>query len=145
MMLFKKKNDAFPAILLGSLIGIFGVHIIALVESLYYTFWWLDIVLHFAGGFWAGSFLFYLYYYSFRESFRASFPLAVFIIVSGAAFVGIGWEIFEFAMDAIHVPFLGIGLSGKALLADTLLDLIMDVAGALFAALFFLWRKTHAS
>lgn len=142
-MFFKKQNN-FPIFLIVALVFILGIHIVALVASLYYLFSWLDIVLHFVGGFWFASLLFYVFYYSFRGSIRAPVFLAFFILVSGTAFAGVAWEFFEFAMDAMYVPFLGLGLSGKALLADTLLDLLMDMAGGASAASFLLWKKKIA-
>ncbi|PIR69237.1 MAG: hypothetical protein COU47_04015 [Candidatus Niyogibacteria bacterium CG10_big_fil_rev_8_21_14_0_10_46_36] len=142
-MFFKKEKDNFPAFLLTSLVIILGVHIFALLTSLYYILPWFDIAVHGMGGFWAASFIYYLLFYTYRGSVRMPCFIAFVVIVSGTALVGVLWEFFEFAMDIINIPFLGIGLSGKAVLVDTLLDLLMDIAGGSLAGMLLLWLKKN--
>ena len=111
---------------------IFGTHLIALKGSLYWHYVWLDVPLHFAGGIWlalAGS-------WALLASGRRLDERMVFaFVVLGS----IAWEIFEAL----------IGTQREAnFLFDTVLDLTMDMAGAIIGfmlARLFVKRDTIPS
>lgn len=118
---------AFRLILLSlSLVAILGLHMVSITAEYnwYNEFWWLDWILHFAGGAWVAVF-------SLVFKRRAQ-PLAV---VAFAFFVGIGWEVLEYVFN---VPFFGVGEAsfGDSLwILDTLMDLFFDVSAAMLVAL----------
>ena len=93
----------------------------------YSSIWYLDMIMHFLGGFWLGlAFLWFLL----KENL--SFALILKIIL-GVLFVGILWEIFELLFNNIVAqnPFN---------ILDTSSDLFFDISGGLCAIL-YIWRK----
>src|SRR5688572_24880802 len=60
-----------------------------------------------------------------------------FFAVTFAVFLGVLWEIFEFAVDKI-APIVNMQ-SGETGVADTMHDLIVDTLGAIVVALMGLW------
>jgi len=112
----------------------------------YYTyFWWWDVVLHTMSGALLGIAGFVLIYVlntekkifnRLRPGFMALFSFAF------AVAIGAIWEIFEFTMDTNF----GFNLQRTGL-HDTMWDLIVDVAGALFIAIigFFYVRSKNYS
>jgi len=112
-------------ILIASLAAILTAHSIAVHNGHYNTFWWLDIVLHAAGGAWVAYFSFVV----FRARSRAQ--IFMFVLLCGGA-----WEMLEFFLD---IPFFGVNeahIRDPIWLLDTLTDLTVDVvAGFLFSLL----------
>lgn len=109
---------------LASLIfAIFLVHFVASKFYLYYSVWYLDILMHFLGGFWIG--LLYFYLFPPKENSAVSF-LKVFLFVFG---LGIGWEVFEMMVNDIIAqnPFDYL---------DTISDLFFDLFGGFCAILY---------
>ena len=94
---------------------IFGTHFIALKGALYWHYVWLDVPLHFAGGIWlalAGSWALL------AAGRRLDERLVFTFVILGS----IAWEIFEAV----------IGTQREAnFLFDTVLDLTMDMTGAI--------------
>ncbi|MEK7650133.1 MAG: hypothetical protein AAB367_04235 [Patescibacteria group bacterium] len=109
------------ALFLISLVAILGMHVASISpeRDWYNSFWWLDLVLHFAGGAWVAC-LFLVFV-------RYTNPLAVIFF---ATIVALCWEILEYQYN---VPFFGVG---EASFADSLwiLDTIIDIALAVTAA-----------
>lgn len=101
------------------LAGIAVVHIAALQWYLYWHFVWLDVPVHFAGGVWLalmGSWIL----------LRAGQEMRVETVFSIVVVLSIAWEIFELAA----------GIPREAnFLFDTVLDLTMDMAGAILGFL----------
>jgi hypothetical protein len=125
-----KRIPMWPLIILLFLIMLLNGA--ALYWHLYYFIWWLDIPMHFLGGLWVALFslawLFRSPYVGSNERspfFVWMFALAVTLLV------GLVWELFEFNLSTI------VGFSERDL-GDTLLDLVMDVAGAVSGTVFFL-------
>ncbi|HLD33629.1 MAG TPA: hypothetical protein VJB66_02805 [Candidatus Nanoarchaeia archaeon] len=112
----------------------------------YYTyFWWWDVVLHTTSGILLGIAGFVLIYVLNEEKkifnrLRPGF-MALFSFTFAVA-IGAIWEIFEFTLDSNF----GFNLQ-KSGLVDTMWDLIVDVAGALFIAIlgFFYVRSKNYS
>jgi hypothetical protein len=104
--------------------------------DLYYRFWWWDIVLHTGSGFLLGIIGFLALFLlnqtdRLPEGMRPAF--LCFFGLTFAVFLGVLWEIFEFAIDMI-VPGANM-LSWETGAGDTIVDLIVDTVGAIIVAL----------
>ncbi len=105
---------------------------IALENFLYWRFWWFDILMHFLGGFWVSLTALWLFYFSsFVKNYRKNLIDIFIISLTSVLVVGIGWEVFEFVIETSF---------SNNYVADTILDLIMDVVGSLVIT--FLLLKT---
>lgn len=112
----------------------------ALYYSWYFYHWWLDLPMHFFGGYWVAFTALWLVYLSGRVHIPDSYRdpekvLIVALIAAGAA--GVLWEVFEFSIDTF------IRITETYDVADTLSDLAMDVAGALAASTVFTSRLLY--
>lgn len=101
------------------------VHYLALNFYLYWTIGWLDILVHFLGGFLIGLFvIFFAVSYSKLENL-GKYKIIIFSLVIGITLaVGLLWELWE-----VFVGFTDTLTD----LGDTILDLIMDTAGSVVA------------
>lgn len=100
------------------------------VKSYYMRFWWWDVILHIGAGAALGLVGFMVMYILVKE--KKIRTTAGFVALFGFAFalsLGAVWEIFEFTMDQLFA--MNMQKSG---LMDTMWDLIVDGAGALFTA-----------
>ncbi|OGI95388.1 hypothetical protein A2917_02390 [Candidatus Nomurabacteria bacterium RIFCSPLOWO2_01_FULL_42_17] len=93
----------------------------------YSALWWLDVLMHFLGGFWIG--LLYLYLFSPKNISRALISRTLFFVL----LVGVGWEVFEILVNEVLAQ-------NSFDYLDTLADLILDLSGGLYAIL-YLWKK----
>ncbi len=145
-----------PYILLGVLI-VFAIAALVAGELLgaYKSFWWWDDMLHTISGVIVGLVGFLMVYF-----FNARYNMAIsplFIAVFAFAFatvIAVGWEIFEFTMDALFranmqrwsqpdtVWLIGREYQGDGL-RDTISDLIVGWVGALFASVFAYLAYKH--
>ncbi len=104
---------------------------------------WVDIPLHFMGGF-VAAFFFCTYFKNtligiMREKNFWS-GLFVFISIIGfAAIIGIGWELYEWFYD-IFVAIPQASLRTQGSLNDTMGDLILDLSGGVSVALLFFYN-----
>jgi hypothetical protein len=109
-----------------SLVVVLG-HILGSLYHWYDHYFFLDVIVHFAGGAWvvfaAFAFIPFFRGISSRKKFMLSLAFA-------ALTVGAAWEIFEFVIDRYYSP----GFQGSPL--DTLSDLIIDSLGGIAAALY---------
>lgn len=110
-------------------------------EWLYDTWLWFDIVMHFLGGVVAAVIAMALWDANVKSvALRTKKPLvrwAFFAtcIVSFGAFVGVGWEWFEFIFSQLtDIP--GAWGFGQPGLGDTMADLFCDILGAFSVTLF---------
>ncbi len=102
----------------------------------YYRFWWWDLVLHTASGFLLGIIGFVaLFVLNQTDRIRPAMTPAFisFFGVTFAVTLGVAWEIFEFAADTVR-PELNMQ-SNETGVRDTMVDLIVDAAGAVVVAL----------
>ncbi len=105
-------------------------------RDLYYRFWWWDIVLHTGSGFLLGI-IGFLALFLMNQTDRL--PPGIrpaflcFFGVTFAVFLGVLWEIVEFAID-LAVPWTNMQ-SRETGVGDTMLDLIVDTLGAIVVAL----------
>jgi uncharacterized membrane protein YjdF len=124
-----------PQFQLFAIAFVFGSLFLGEVHSYYTRFWWWDLVLHAMSGFLLGIVGFLLVHLlneaeeigiHMKPGFVAFFA---FLFALG---MGVLWELFEFAMDT----FFGTNMQKAMLgdpsgLTDTMLDLLVDAAGAL--------------
>ena len=92
----------------------------------YYSIWWLDMLMHFLGGFWVGLFFVYVFYN--KNTFSKQLLAVIFCVL----LFGILWEFFEFFMNVIAHDSFDI--------LDTLSDIFFDLAGG-FSAIFYCYKK----
>ena len=121
---FVAASFVFLSLFLGSAAG------------LYHYFWWWDILLHTGSGFLLGIIGFLaLFLLNQTERIPAGIRPAFlcFFGVTFAVFLGVLWEIFEFAIDLL-VPGQNMQ-SGETGVGDTMLDLIVDTLGAVIVGI----------
>jgi fatty-acid desaturase len=95
------------------------IHVVATVGSLYWYYWWFDIMMHFWGGLLIGLGVHALCRLN-SVKLRPTFSL-VFIVVAVAA---ISWELFEW-FTGLYNP--------NSYVMDTLLDVALGFGGGLLA------------
>lgn len=96
----------------------------------YSSIWYLDIIMHFLGGLWLG--LAFIYLFSPQDhSFNSVFKILLFVLL-----IGVGWEVFEIAVNDVITknPFNYL---------DTLSDIFFDLSGGLCAIL-YVWSRTKS-
>jgi|GEM_PF-1266915 len=119
---------ALQVALLGiTLAAILGTHALGITpeRNWYNQFWWLDWILHFAGGAWVAL--------MFTVSTRRARPISIISFVFAAGFL---WEVLEYYYN---IPFFGVGeasFSDSLWILDTLIDLGLDVGAAVLVAVF---------
>ena len=116
---------------------IFIVNYLAMKFYWYSSIWWLDMLMHFFGGFWLGL---TLIWFSLPKDIsltkqlfeKQNFKLILKILL-GVLIVGVLWEIFEVIVNnnTLRLSFN---------LLDTLSDICFDITGGSFAILYFLKR-----
>ena len=124
-------RKSFPVSLLVLVLFIAVVNGLANEFSWYWRIPWLDMPMHFLGGFWVGSVA--LWFYSpgvFKRSFYIYLTSLVAVIV-----VGTLWELFEFNIDTLTV------VSGQNGMLDTSSDIMFDIIGGTVAAAYFIFKK----
>ncbi|OGF69919.1 hypothetical protein A3H65_02655 [Candidatus Giovannonibacteria bacterium RIFCSPLOWO2_02_FULL_45_14] len=119
-------------------LAIFLVHGWATLSAAYFYYWWLDLVLHGAGGLWVGMTALYLIR---NENFS---PIIIFWLVFGsAAIVGLFWEFFEFALAHLPGELSKFGFIQQGI-EDVLSDLLSDLIGGIIAfSLFRTQQKNY--
>ena len=124
-----KKN--FTKWLVSLIFFILLVHSLALKFYWYFTIWWLDMFVHFLGGFWIG--LVALWFFSKKFKFLTESKAFIGIILKILFFVllvGIGWEVFEILVNDVIAK-------DSFDYLDILSDLFFDLVGGAFVTLFF--------
>lgn len=116
---------------------ILAAHVWAMANSGYFYVWWLDIVLHFAGGFWLAAIVIFFFLEKHSSEFPKRRDLSFLILVSMVSLGGILWEFFEFGYDVFFArpPVLPLAQLGQG---DTMGDLFLDLLGAGVAHFLFL-------
>lgn len=106
---------------------IFLVNFFALKFYWYSLIWYLDIMMHFLGGFWIG--LFFLYIFSRGKQLSFNLNLLFKLLLMGFL-IGLLWELYEFYLNIVA------GTSFN--LNDTLSDLFFDLLGIAVSLFYFL-------
>lgn len=118
-------------LLIAFLTFILVFHAIATINYWYWQYLWLDMPMHFLGGFWvAMAFVYLISNYQFpilNESFLPKAPLFI-IILSFVAFIGVFWEFYEFLND-IFLSSRNYSQIFQQGAADTIGDLFFDLFG----------------
>jgi hypothetical protein len=110
------------------LVFLFGL--IFYFSGTYALFPWLDIPMHFIGGF-SIAFMFFLFFRLWKEEGLVGIKnnfIFIFLIVCIVAFFAVCWELWEF----IAGNFLGISFFAQESLEDTLFDLFLSLIGGFF-------------
>ena len=93
----------------------------------YSLIWYLDIVMHFLGGFWVGLFFLYVFFRKEQPSFTSGLFFKLLFIT---LLVGLLWELYEFLLNIIAItPFN---------LNDTILDIFSSLLGSTVSVFYFL-------
>ena len=124
------KEKKLIGIMLGLIYALLIIHGLALWFYLYWVYAWFDIMTHFMGGLWVGFATIWLFYYSRFKLAKDSpfFARSLITVLLSMLVVGILWEVYEV------VTLLILGAEFPAgYLGDTILDVIMDMTGALTA------------
>jgi len=115
----------------------FAVHTIASFNDLYRSMAWVDIPAHFLSGVFSAAFFYWFFQYrpSYFDTSR-NFGITLVLVLGWVTLIGVGWEFFEYLYDLSIVKY---GLELKVLqfgLVDTLGDLLFDMLGGAFLAIF---------
>lgn len=128
----QKKEHVLKVLLI--LIWILAlIHMIAEYYYLYWIFRWFDMVTHFLGGVWLGVAGLWVWFYSgyIRKPSLPEKNIFLIALLSGVL-IGIVWELFEYGVW----QWSGSGLPANYY-GDTVLDLCVDILGALMGAHLF--------
>ncbi|HMO78978.1 MAG TPA: hypothetical protein PJ997_02235 [Candidatus Paceibacterota bacterium] len=110
------------------------LHYVATIYSFYWSVDWFDIMMHFLGGLLMGLIAFWIFFTSEKINYPKDNSLVIFFTVVGfTLIIGLSWELWE-----IFVGFTDVDLD----MGDTILDIIMDVIGAI-AAYYYGLLKTN--
>lgn len=112
------------------------------IPSIYYGWYlnwdWVDIVLHFAGGFFVAMFM--ADYLKDRLIPGQGIKNAL-VVVGATIFIGVVWEFAEYlANQTLMEPakkYLGVNAYFMGDIQDTIMDLLMDILGALTLVISF--------
>lgn len=129
------------------LVFILALHFVATINHWYWIYNWLDIPMHFLGGFWvalaAAASIFNFQFPISNEIFKQKNLSFFIIILSFVALIGIFWEFFEFLYDVLissrgYSGFMQLGA------ADMTGDLFFDLLGGLaFLIIYILYRSSR--
>ena len=112
--------------LLYLIIFILVINFLASKLYWYSSVWYIDMIVHFLGGFWVG--LLFLYFFSARGDVHSLIRLLFFVLL-----IGIGWEVYEVLVNDVfaQIPFNFL---------DTASDILFDLAGGALAMFYFFKR-----
>lgn len=127
----------FKIFLIGLLVCLAGFYAATLTFSLLYSLWWIGVVLHFVGGFWAAC----LFYELARKKNIDSSVFWWMVLIGASASFGIVVELVQYAMYVLNIPIIAMKANLPGALEDTLADLLFDMTGGTFAAYFLLWKR----
>jgi hypothetical protein len=125
----EKINMVSLKFIFGLLIFILLLHVIAIVNSWYWVYTWLDIPMHFLGGFWLAVVFFY-FVNPRLQIINYKLLITLISALGFVALVGVFWEFFEFLCDVFIFSkgYLEVAQQGTA---DTMSDLFFDLLGGL--------------
>lgn len=113
-----KRTFGIFLFLLILVIGIF--HNIAIAYYVYWRFLWTDLVVHFLAGLWIALVGFWIFRFWTKEPVLSQRNILIVTLIF-AVFVGVFWEIFEYAIGIVEYS--------SRYTEDTILDILMDVLG----------------
>lgn len=125
-----KGMNSLGKYIIALFIVLFVVHASAMVNFWYWAFPWLDIPMHFLGGFWAAMIFVFLDSKFKLGILKKKFFLNLLLIVSFVALIGVLWEFFEFSYDYFSNS-MEISEIAQQGLTDTIGDLFFDLFGGI--------------
>ncbi|MCF7834047.1 MAG: hypothetical protein K9L98_01165 [Candidatus Pacebacteria bacterium] len=128
-----RKN--ISALLVSLAFFIFLANLGAIKFHWYYSIHWLDMLMHFLGGFWVAILAVFLFIPN-KVSWQSVLKIVGFVL-----FIGIMWEFFEISLNSVTVK-------DDFDMIDTLSDVFFDTFGAFVAVLylyFFTYNKNSVS
>jgi hypothetical protein len=136
-VLIRRRYHVFipPEFQLAAAAFVFVSLYLGSARGYYSKFWWWDVVLHTSSGFLLGIAGFVTLFLLNRTDRIPKGMRPIFVCFFGvtfAVFLGVVWEIFEFACDEVR-PAWDMQ-SRKSGVRDTMWDLIVDTAGAVIVA-----------
>ena len=96
---------------------------------LHWTVWWFDLLLHFFSGS-CVAMATVVFWNNFRDTSQTPRLKMIFIALLGTIIVGLLWEAYELLLGATSFS------EDVAYWSDTVSDLVMDVSGGFFGALY---------
>jgi len=130
-----EKRLPYPLVLLISAILI--VNFLAVYFSWYWRVPWLDMAMHFSGGFWAAGILVWVFSYwsgPFINIFRRKEFRNIGVVLIGVIVIGLLWEVYEYTADYFA------GRTDYDII-DTISDLMLDLMGGTIAGFYFLKKE----
>jgi len=132
---FDKFGMISPKFILGLLVFIIFIHALATINNWYWTYNWIDMPMHFLGGFWLG--VIFLYFIMPKlEITDHKLLITMILVVSFAVLIGVLWEFFEFLSD-IFLAGKGIFEISQQGTGDTMSDLFFDLLGGFIAFIIY--------
>ncbi len=121
------KQLTLPFSIIALSLVLLALHVVAGEMYFYWIYWWYDVMMHWFGGFVIGLFSLWVLY---RQAPVLVSTVGKRIVASLASVIVIGllWEYFEYIIGSHHYEVL------NSYGVDTTMDVAMDVAGALTAA-----------
>ena len=121
----KTKHIILLSIVVFSVL-LLGLHMAAEHYYFYWTYWWFDIVMHGLGGFIIGSLALWILTYEYSPVPQLA-PARLMTAIVIVFLIGALWEVFEYVVGSnLYEIFDSYAL-------DTVMDLAMDLCGALIA------------
>ena len=125
--------------MLGRLLIIFFIlialiHGLGLAQSWYWSYLWLDTVMHLLGGGWLSLLFFYLFEKRWRIfDLKKSFSATLILALGFVSFAAVLWEFYEYSYDNFiaGIP-ESIPRPHPSLYADTLKDFMNALIGGMF-------------
>lgn len=115
-------------IITGLIIIVSALHAGALSYSLYWHFWWYDLIVHFFGGVFAGLLVAWAVFFSgYVKRIHITTKSLFLASIAGAIIIGVGWEVFE--------RLIGHTWSPEGYWLDTGIDIVMDILGGILGFL----------
>ena len=111
---------------------IFLANHMALKFYWYYSISWLDMLMHFLGGFWIG--IFFLYVFSRKEQLLKIFALT-FRVLSATLIIGVLYEFYEFFLNIVSATSFDI--------VDTYVDIFFNLFGSVIS-IFYFFKNNYA-
>ena len=134
--MISQKNVLFVLVCIAAL------HFVATFFYWYWTYRWIDMPMHFLGGFWVAMAFFYFLYPKIHFT-EYSVLSTVLLALSFVVFVGVLWEFYEFLYDFFVTKriFTDQNLFGAAMRIDMIKDLFFDLFGGSVFTMFFLRKN----
>lgn len=125
-----KQTPVFLVVALTTLIVV--IHLLSVLFFLYWRFFWLDMAMHFLGGFWVGcTTLWFLYFSKYKIKNNTKTTYINFIcVVLVTLLVGVLWEVSQVVFNVFTNKEINEAI-------DTTSDILFGIVGAFFAALYF--------